>query len=206
MERFSYEDISKFLPRYLSDDSTANLRKELDRFTRGEISRSLYTNRLIQEKTIFQGDALDGMLVVKLPETKIQAAKAIILSNTCDIDLNNQRLFESMIVYAPIFDLEKYEQMLKNKQGSNSKIKDHLTAIRQQLITQIFYIPTGGFLKQDGIVFLDRICSCMNTSVDRSSITSKRLFTLSDFGHYLFLFKLSLHFTRLTSTVDRGSS
>lgn len=206
MERFSYEDISKFLPRYLSDDSTENLRKGLEQFTKRAISCSLYTNRLIQEKTIFQGDALEGMLIVKLPETKIQAAKAIILSNTCDIDLNNQRLFESMIVYAPIFDLEKYEQALKNKQGTDSKIKDHLTAIRQQTITQIFHIPAGGFLKKDGIVFLDRVCSCVNTTIDRSTITSKRLFTLSDFGHYLFLFKLSLHFTRLTSKVDRGSA
>jgi len=204
MERFSYEDISKFLPRYLSDDSTANLRKELELFTKGVISRSLYTNRLIQEKTIFQGDALEGMLVVKLPETKIQAAKAIILSNTCDIDLNNQRLFESMIVYAPIIDIGKYEQALINSKVSASKVRGHLTDIRQQIITQIFYLPAGGFLKKDGLVFLDRVCSCVNSSIDRSTITSKRLFTLSDFGHYLFLFKLSLHFTRLTSILDRG--
>lgn len=206
MERFSYEDISKFLPRYLSDDSTVNLRKELDRFTKGVISRSLYTNRLLQEKTIFQGDALEGMLVVKLPETKIQAAKVIILSNTCDIDLNNQRLFESMIVYAPIIDIGKYEQALISNQVSASKVRGHLTDIRQQIITQIFYLPAGGFLKNDGLVFLDRVCSCVNSSIDRSTITSKRLFTLSDFGHYLFLFKLSLHFTRLTSKVDRGYS
>lgn len=87
MERFSYEDISKFLPRYLSDDSTENLRKWLEQFTKRAISCSIYTNRLIQEKTIFQGDALEGMLIVKLPETKIQAAKAIILSNTCDLEI-----------------------------------------------------------------------------------------------------------------------
>jgi hypothetical protein len=202
--QFSNEDISKFLPQYLSDDSTANLRKELERFTKGVISRSLYTNCLAQEETIFQGDALEGMLVVKLPDAKVQPAKSIILSNTCDVDLNNQRFFESMIVYAPIIDFDKYEQTLIRNQVPSSKIRNHLTDIRQQIITQIFYLPAGGSLARDGIVFLDRICSCINSSVDRSDITSRRLFTLSDFGHYLFLFKLSLHFTRLTSKVDRG--
>jgi hypothetical protein len=206
MQRFSYEDISQFLPRYLSEDSSEVMRREIERFTKGEISRSLYTNRLLNEKTIYQGDALEGMLIVRLPDPQINPAKAIILSNTCDIDLNNQRLFDSMVVYSPILDLGKYEQALIKNQVSASKVKAHIVAIRQQIITQIFYLPAGGFLKNDGIVFLDRICSCVNSSIDRSTIKSKRLFTLSDFGHYLFLFKLSLHFTRLTSKVDRGYS
>lgn len=204
MQRFSYEDISQFLPRYLSEDSSEVMRREIERFTKGEISRSLYTNRLLNEKTIYQGDALEGMLIVRLPDPQINPAKVIIFSNTCDIDLNNQRLFDSMVVYSPILDLGKYEQALIKNQVSASKVKAHIIAIRQQIITQIFYLPAGGFLKNDGIVFLDRICSCVNSSIDRSTIKSKRLFTLSDFGHYLFLFKLSLHFTRLTSKVDRG--
>lgn len=206
MSRFTHEDISRFLPRYLSEDSKEALRKELEHFTKGAKSRSFYTNRLLDKKIIFQGDALDGMLIVRLPDPKIQTAKAVILSNTCDIDLNNERQFDSMIVYAPIFDLERYQQSLKNNQVPASKVKDHIAAIRQQLITQIFHLPAGGFLKSEGIVFFDRVCSCVNTSIDRSTIMSNRLFTLSDFGHYLFLFKLSLHFTRLTSRVDRGYS
>ena len=206
MQRFSYEDISQFLPRYLSEDSSEVMKREIERFTKGEISHSLYTNRWLHEKTIYQGDALDEMLVIRLPAPQINPAKAIILSNTCDIDLNNQRLFDSMIVYAPILDLMKYEQALINNQVSASKVSGHLTAICQQIITQIFYLPAGGFLKNDGLVFLHHVCSCVNSSIDRSTITSKRLFTLSDFGHYLFLFKLSLHFTRLTSKVDRGHS
>jgi len=206
MPRFSYEDIYQFLPRYLCEDSQEALRKELEKFTKGAISRSLYTNRLLNEKIIFQGDALDGMLIVRLPDPKIQTAKAIILSNTCDIDLNNERQFDSMIVYTPIFDLGKYQESLSKNQVSESRIKDHIAAIRQQLITQIFHLPAGGFLKDEGIIFLDRVCSCVNSTIDRSTIKNKRLFTLSDFGHYLFLFKLSLHFTRLTSKVDRGHS
>lgn len=206
MPRFTYEDISRFLPRYLSEDSKDALRKELEQFTKGAIPRPFYTTRWHNEQTIFQGDALDGMLIVRLPNPRIQTAKAIILSNTCDIDINNERLFDSMIVYAPIFDLERYQQALRNNQVPVSRVETHIKDIRQQIITQIFYIPAGGCLEKDGLVFLDRVCSCLNGSIDRSTITNKRLFTLSDFGHYLFLFKLSLHFTRLTSKFDRGYS
>jgi hypothetical protein len=56
---------------------------------------------LLDQKIIFQGDALDEMLIVRLPDPRIQSAKSIILSNTCDIDLDNERQFDSMIVYAP---------------------------------------------------------------------------------------------------------
>ena len=58
---------------------------------------------------------------MNLPKSEIKPVPGIILSNTCDIDLQNERNFPSQIVYAPIFSLEKYRQTLIN---NSKKAKD----------------------------------------------------------------------------------
>jgi hypothetical protein len=57
----------------------------------------------------------------------------------------------------------------------------------------------------DSIVFFDRVCNFPNKLIVRQNLKSRRLFTLSDYGAYLFLFKLSIHFTRIQDKVDRRS-
>ena len=44
-----------------------------------------------------------------------------------------------------------------------------------------------------------------NTLIERDKINYNRIFTLSDYGAYLFLLKLSIHFTRVQDKVERKS-
>lgn len=53
-----------------------------------------------------------GCSVINLPNPKIAKMPAMVISNTCDIDQNNKRLAPKRIVYAPIYQLEKYKQLL----------------------------------------------------------------------------------------------
>ena len=102
------EDIHLYLPKYLSEESTKKLFDEIGNFP-DNISHSLYTSNIASDNIIFQGDAINSLLVINLPDSKIGKAPSMILSNTCDIDLTNERPFPSQICYAPIFQLEKYE-------------------------------------------------------------------------------------------------
>lgn len=199
-----FDDIKLYLPKYLSEESTTALFDKLGKFP-NNIDNSLYAKPLLGEDNILQGDGMKDFLVVNLPEEKVGKAPVITLSNTCDIDLNNKRAyFPSQIVYATIFNLDKYRnQLIADKIKDEESIKQHLDSIRKQLITQVLYLPIGGSLNYEGIVFLDRINHCDNKAIDRTDIKSSRLFSLSNYGFYLFLIKLSIQFTRVQEQVDR---
>lgn len=202
----SLEDFQLFLPKYLSPESQRELLKELKNFPENIDSR-LYTSRLDDEEIIFQGDGLDNLLIINLPEDAVRMAKGIVISNTCDIDPKNPRFVASRLCYAPILSFEKYIRSLEEERASKEisidEIKDHADAIRKQRVTQIFFLPKTGEL-EDSVVLLDRILNCDNNYVNREKLKGKRLFTLSDYGIYLFIFKLSLHFTRMQESIERG--
>ena len=196
------EEIKLYLPKFLSSKSDKELFASIKEFPKSQ-NKSFYTQKLKNENIIFQGDGIKNLLVINLPDTKIDSASCIILSNTCDIDLKNKRNFSSQIVYSPIIELNKYKSLLINKLGKSAEqINAHIDSIKRQEITQIFYLPETSNMK-DSIIFLDRICNIRNNFLKRENLKRDRLFTLSNFGIYLFILKLSIHFTRIQDKVDR---
>ncbi|KJR42104.1 hypothetical protein MCHI_001995 [Candidatus Magnetoovum chiemensis] len=199
------EDFKKYLPRYLSSESTKDLLGELKQFP-DNINKKFYSHSLNISNKIYQGDGLKGFLYLELPDTKISECKAMVLSNTCDIDLENKRsLFKSKIIYSPIISLNKYREILKNNH-KDTEINNHIEAIRKQSITQIFYLPQGSILDDEYIVFLDRLLHCKNNAIDRTKISERKMFSLSNYGFYIFLFKLSIHFNRFQEGIDRDKN
>ncbi len=83
-------------------------------------------------------------------------------------------------------------------------IISHIDDIRKQKISQIFYLPKGGKLENESFVFLDRINNLPSSYFKEEEIKESRIFTLSDYGFYIFLFKLSVHFTRIRESVQRS--
>lgn len=198
------EDIKLYLPRYLSEESRNALVDALRNFPIP--SERFYTTRLADTKIIYQGDGLTDLLFVNLPEAETKYRNGMVLSNTCDISPDNKRLFESRMVYAPLVRLSVYRQVLEEEHVKREKIEQHLDSIRNHHITQIFFLPGANDILEDSIIFFDRLSNLPSNYIDRETLTSRRIFTLSDAGHYLFLFKLSFHFTRMQDKVDRGFS
>jgi hypothetical protein len=103
-----------------------------------------------------------------------------------------------------MFSLENYKQeLILEKIKDEKSINNHIEDIKKQKITQILYLPKGAKLPEDCIVFLDRVQHCDNKSVSRNGISNQKIFVLSNYGFYLFLIKLSIHFTRIQEKVDR---
>jgi len=199
----NFDDLKIYLPKFLSTESEKKLFDGLKDFP-SNIDQRLYTNFLENQPIIFQGDGLQNLLAVNLPSTETKVVTGMVLSNTCDIDPNNKRNFPSQIVYAPIINFRKYADSLKGGL-TKAQVDGHLDAIKKQYITQIFYLPPIEGKLSESIVFLDRIHNISNDFFDRLQLDASRVFTLSDFGNYLFLFKLSLHFTRIQDKVERKS-
>lgn len=74
---------------------------------------------------------------------------------------------------------------------------------KQELLPAKTGLLKGGGLERDSIVFLDRVNNLPIDTLPHNEISEQRLFTLSDYGFYLFLFKLSIHFTRIRDAVSR---
>jgi hypothetical protein len=198
------EDIKLYLPRYLSEESRNALVDALKNFPIP--SERFYTTRLKDTKIIYQGDGLTDLLFINLPESETKYRDGIILSNTCDISPDNKRLFESRMVYAPLVRLSVYRQILEEEGVKKEKIEQHLDSISNHHITQIFFLPGANGILEDSIIFFDRLSNLPSNYIDRETLENRRIFTLSAAGHYLFLFKLSFHFTRMQDKVDRGFS
>jgi hypothetical protein len=200
----SLEDIEIYLPKYLSDDAKGSLFSELSQFPYN-IDTRLYTNYLAAEPRIFQGDGIRDLLYIELPSEDIKTVNGIVLSNTCDINPENVRFIPMNVAYAPIISFDKYIQVLRDNGIEAGRIDQHCNTIKTQKITNIFYLP-GGSALSESIVFLDRVNSCNIGYFRDRNIQGYRLFTLSDYGFYLFLTKLSIHFTRIRERVERRSA
>lgn len=200
------EEIEKHLPYYLTDKARHSLLQELKSFPENLDGR-IFTSYLKDKENIFQGDGFQEFLFVNLPDTTIGKMSAMVLSNTCDIDLTNERLISKRIVYAPIFKLDKYRKALisehENKEETQQSIDSHIEAIKKQKVTDIFFLPQCEVLKDESIVMFDRLNNLPVGYLSPGSIKQKRLFTLSDYGFYLFLIKLSIHFSRVKEEVNR---
>lgn len=93
--------------------------------------------------------------------------------------------------------------MLKSNDYKDTQIKSHLSDLRKQKITQIFYLPKGGKLFEESFVLFDKINNCENTYLNREKLPQQKIFTLSNYGFYLFLIKISIHFSRIREGIDR---
>jgi hypothetical protein len=199
-----FSDIKAYLPYYLTEKSLDKMFEDIDKMVQTGYNNGIYTTALKDEKLIFQGDGLDKMKFVFFPDNNICETKAVVFSNTCDLYQENSRPFPSKITYAPIVRLTDYIEACKEDGYEGKRLDDHIEKIKQQRYTQILFLPEHpNGINQDCIVFLDRINHCDNDSVSRDELEKKRLFTLNNFGLYLFLLKLSIHFTRIREAIDR---
>jgi hypothetical protein len=201
----NWDEIRIYLPKFLSVESEKDLFEGLKDFPANFETR-FYSDSYSNKGIILQGDGLRNMPVINLPDVRIEPFNCMIFSNTCDISPDNPRFFQSQIVYAPIFSLDKYLHMLfKEGNRSNQKILSHIQAIREQKVTQIFYLPPKDGNIGESIVFFDRVLNIPFRSLHLESLDERRLFSLSNLGFYIFLFKLSIHFTRIRDHIDRNN-
>jgi len=203
MSSWVVENIDLFLPRYLTNTTASALIDSLRQFP-DNIDQRLYLGSIATDLPVLQGDGIRGLMVCHVPAQRFYEAPCVVLSNSCDIDPANERHTPVNVCYAPILRLDKYHHELVERY-SHAKAASVVESIRKQHITQYFYLPRGLGLDYEGLVSLDQLCSAPSTPEFHSQMKARRLFTLSQYGFYLFLFKLSVHFTRMGEGLDRDA-
>ena len=195
-----FEDFRAYLPKYLSAGAQQSLFAELGQFPEN-IDQRLYSDRRRADRTIFQGDGLRELPITNLPDTQIRnASRVMVISNSCDVNIQNKRVLGPKLMYCPIITLLKYENAVR--ESGNAVPADHFEDVKRQRISSLFYLPQYGHL-EESIALLDRIVHYDVAALNIEDVVTARVFTLSDYGFYLFVFKLSIHLTRIREGIGR---
>ena len=149
---------------------------------------------------------LASLWVSDLPSERIGKTRVMVISNTCDIAPDNTYLMGPRLLYCPIVSVSKFAALLRGSSNlaAGFDLNSYLKIVRQQEISSMFYLPRNDLLGEEAIALLDRINNCDAQVAGLEELLQNRLFTLSDYGFYLFLFKLSLHLTRIREGVARN--
>lgn len=193
---FSLESIEKHIPYYLAGKAKVALEEAFKSFPENIKYYSTTSEDLLQ------GDGCSSFQIVDIETFDRRRIKGIILSNSCDIAPNNQRDFSPKICFAPIIRLSRYIKLLKQNGIDNEKAQSKIDAIKSQKITTMFFLPAEDTLEEDYIAILDDVHN-VPSNIFFEAPDRQRLFSLSQVGFYLFIFKLSIHFCRLHEEVKR---
>jgi hypothetical protein len=196
------EDLSVYLPKHLSPASKDELLAGLQDFPSSPPER-YYTSALNGEEISYQGDCLLYLLFVDLPDsTTAVEGLGLVVSNTCDTDPSNKRDLLPRLIYCPVISLQKFALLLQQSGVTQKRVEAVLESVRSQRITNLLFLPAFGGLTDDSAALLDKVTNCRSTSV--TEVSRRRVQSLSNFGHYLLLYKLSIHLTRFNDNVDRA--
>ncbi|MBL0288637.1 MAG: hypothetical protein IPQ19_14920 [Bacteroidetes bacterium] len=215
--KFGEDNFELLLPKYLTSVHKTRLKDFLAQFTiqrdinqpSGELD---YSNFVAKQPCDYfkQSDLVFQIRYPHLNEENFEFEKyfttAIILSNTCDISNENAHtLNKKQCVLAPTIELNTYIETLKQMESfSNDRLSSFLSELKLQRITNIFYISDNG--EQEYIALLDKIFWFPTEELNSylENIKENKLFSLTHFGYYLFLLKLTFHFSRFPESLDRA--
>lgn len=205
----SADDFIRAFPTYITDTTREGFRIALSSFLKSnQISNDPFSYH--KNDFFLQGDILKN---VPFPLWKDESfltypnGNCIILSNTCDMDVENTRIHPIDCVLAPIFSIDKYQNLLRSQQQSKNSIDNFYTNLINYQMSHLFYLPIDenynySRSSKGYFVSLDRAFS-----LPRSVLKlDQHVKSFNQFGSYLFSFQISVNFCRLHDKVDRDAN
>ncbi len=211
------ELIRTFLPKYLTPEQKDNLFNLVQNYFPFTNDPNIIYSFLQETDYYYQGDCVIDIPFAKFDNGKFEAAylKGIIASNTCDISQENERIESANIQFSTVFTLSEYIEILKRKSIPQIKINTFLENLKCNRISNLFYLPEKiyngekvleeSFARFDSNVTLP-ISIFNDTKYNKSySPNGDRVFSFSNYGFYMFLIKLSVHYCRFREGVFRDN-
>lgn len=208
---FDFTMIEHLFPDYLTATEKGRLLNALEQFkdasTKGKWNNKLYTHFYSPSsyKYFLQGDLIRE---IRYPDWNNQSkffdrtfTDALILSNTCDLDLSNLRKAHKQVVMAPLLEMNQYLDEISKEQG----LDDMVNGIKTQTTSNILHLPPNPTNGKEYICHLDKAFWFPTEELNSylPDIEQTRIASLDYFGYYLFLVKLSYHFCRLPEEKQR---
>lgn len=194
------ERLGLALPPFLSAEGKRELLAQL----RGYPDNTDYYGLAPGEQEAVQGDSWRGLILFDFESGARYEVQGLIVSNSCDIAAANNPDPNQRVAFAPLLDLALYREFLIEAGKKPNDVEDYLAKIRRQEIYRLFYLPAMHGRFAESVVALDAL-----HSMPLRALTDRKLqhvFTLSMYGWYVLLVKLSIHFTRMGENIDRRPS
>lgn len=191
--------VKSFLPAYLSTNEYANLIAELKNYPN---NKSLYLTGAqdVEKSEVWQGDCWSGIPIQNINSGEQQKITCTVISNSCDIDTNNERLSDRWITVTPTVPTKSYEQSLLTIH-TPEQVRGHIEGIRNQKASDRIYFHQTA-LNEDRVALLDQSYSIPLHIFQQNA--RSRIFRLNNAGFYILLLKLSIHFTRMQEKIHRS--
>ena len=115
-----FEDIKRFLPKYLSPRDSSELFAQLASFPQTR-SPFYLAGAPIPEDPL-QGDGWRGLVAIDFRTADRKQVSGVVISNSCDVDPANHRDVPVNILFSPLIELSKYVDLMRPvKSGRRSK-------------------------------------------------------------------------------------
>ena len=211
------EIIRAHLPSYLTPDLKDKLFSAVKDHFPLSIDADLIYEELPDKDIYYQGDAIIDIpfSIFNNGSFEVNYLSGIVMSNTCDISPENERMEKPIIQFSSIFLLDDYITLLKNKGIGDSRIESFISDLKRNKISNLFYLPKkvndGKLIYAEAFVRFDSNVSLSskifeNETYNKAYMPSgDRIFSFSNYGFYLFIIKLSIHYCRFREGVFRNS-
>jgi len=200
---FDAESLRKQIPLYLNAEDQQTLVRELKAVAGGGTADYLLSDYRDSFKDVMlQGDGWRGFQLFIFKSGERRSVRGVVLSNSCDVDPENPRDVPARVIFAPLIKLSAYHALLAENGVDTVRVQAKIASIKAQKTTNVFFLPACGTLTEDFVVRLDEVQS-MPIAADTNVDKREKLFTLSNTGFYMLVFKLSVHFCRLHEQVNR---
>ena len=193
-----FEQIRLFLPKYLTPEQTKELYSELSKFPD---NKAFYLFRTDLRDQLLQGDGWQGFIAIDFATGARKTVSGVILSNSCDISSENREDLPVNVLFAPLIGLAKYMDRLREIGKTATQIESIVGNIKKQRVTSLFYVPDCQGSIQESIILLNDIHA--HPLQDFLTRDRTSLFTLNQYAFYVFLIKLSIHFSRFQEDIQR---
>ncbi|GEM_PF-3409343 len=203
-------EFERFLCSYLTAENARDVISCLRSFP--DNVHRLYSLPANPRQYFLQGDCYENLPAARLKMVEGSLAsdvvtfKGVILNNSCDMSEERKGGDKVDLMFCPLISLRKYvEQLFSKKDKTQNQVSEIIRGIKSQEYSHIMYFPPTSDVDDEGyMVRFDRIFSC-NIGFVRQ-LQPKTFFTLSNYGFYAFLYKMSVHFLRMREKEDRGNA
>lgn len=172
---------------FINPQHREGLNKVLNNEFPGEVEKWLYS-RNVDYNTLSQGDIINQIPVcfINKKGSVIKGVDTVaLISNVCDM----QPTRRDYISVSPIIPLDDVAAEISS---------NILTDIRNYKIIRFFYLPSNGTFPES-CIDLSRVVSISSFYINqlKEHQSSQFILSFSQYGHYLFLIKLTHHLARL---------
>lgn len=197
-EQERLESIRLYLPKYLTPEQARDLWSGLADFPKNT-DYYLFDSGLNDK--VLQGDGWRGFVVRDFFTGDRRTVSGVVLSNSCDVAPENETNTPANIVFAPLISVSKFEDLLRGRGKTLEQMTSFLADVRQQRLTNIFCLPAYSDVIAESMILLDDVH--VHPATAFRECERNALFRLNQVAFYLFLMKLSIHFSRFNERVTR---